>query len=121
MKPSSGLRAPEASMSRSDSSREVSWTDFELLDVVRPVAGAVDELPAVWLDQTCPRAWHRDLAHAATSARTSPSSSSLAKTICADSSGGCSSVSIRSSGSVGSSYGSETPVNSLISPLNAFS
>src|ERR1044072_9489485 len=39
---------------------------------------------------------------------------------CPDSSGDCDSVSITSSGFSGISYGSETPVNSLISPERAF-
>src|SRR5439155_14000244 len=51
---------------------------------------------------------------------TSPSSSSFATTSRADSSGAVSAVSRRSSGSRGSSYGSETPVNSGISPASAF-
>ena len=59
-------------------------------------------------------------AHAGTSA-SRPSSSSFATTRRADSSGACSVVSIRSSGVTGSSYGSETPVNSEISPARAFS
>src|SRR5581483_9591316 len=48
-----------------------------------------------------------------------PSFSSFASTIRADSAGSCLVVSMRSSGSTGSSYGSETPVNSGISPARA--
>src|SRR5262249_11987376 len=91
---------------------------LELLGAVGPRARAIDELAAVRRNQLIHLL--RD-AHAATSAGTRPSCSSLATTCAAASSGSSSSVSITSSGSTGSSYGSETPVNSVISPLNAFS
>jgi hypothetical protein len=87
------------------------------LDIVRPLAGAVDERAAVRLDQ----AVRRDRGHAVTCASTSPSSSSLATISPADSSASCSSVSITSAGFTGSSYGSSTPVKPLISPRSAFS
>ena len=90
--------------------------ELKRVDVVRPVAGAVDEVAAVRLDQAVGGSGD---AHAATCALTRPSSSSLATISCADSSASCSSVSITSSGLAGSSYGSSTPVKPLISPANA--
>ena len=101
--------------------RELADLDMLASGALSPLAGAIDQLPAVWLNPTGLGDCHCDVAHAATSARVRPSCSSLSRTIRADSAGGCSSVSIFNSGSLGSSYGSETPVNSLISPLNAFS
>ena len=59
-----------------------------------------------------------ELAHAAAAPTFS---STKAITFCADSSGDSFSVSTISSACSGSSYGSDTPVNSLISPLKAFS
>src|SRR6266540_1802028 len=56
-----------------------------------------------------------------TSPKSSPSSSSLSTTDWALSSGETPSVLTTSCGLVGASYGSETPVNSLISPEKAFS
>src|SRR5215207_5688702 len=94
---------------------------LERVEVGGSLTRPIDQRATVWLDETCPGAWHRDMAHAATLVSTRPSSASFSTTICADSSGSCSSVSIRSSGFTGSSYGSDTPVNSLISPLKAFS
>ncbi len=90
---------------------------FQRVDAIGPLARAVDERPAVRADEVL----DGDGAHEATAACTSPSSSSLATTSCADSSGECASVSITSSGLAGSSYGSSTPVKPLISPANAFS
>ena len=81
-------------MSRSRQLARGQRDQFELLDVVRrPVRST--SVPPRGRDELFGR---RDR-HAATSARTRPSSSSLPRTICADSSGSCSSVSIRSSGS----------------------
>ena len=60
-----------------------------------------------------------ELAHEVAAAPTFSSTSAI--TFCADSSGDSLSVSTISSACSGSSYGSDTPVNSLISPLNAFS
>ena len=95
MKPSSGDSAPEASMSRSDTSRDVSVEPLERVDAVGPLARPVDERPAVRRDQSV---LDGDGAHAATAAGTSPSSSSFATMSCALSSGACASVSITSSG-----------------------
>ncbi len=92
--------------------------DLERVEVVRPLARAIDERPAVRLDQ---RLCRDDRAHARTSAGTSRSSSSLDTIAWAASSGSSSSVSTTSSGACGSSYGSSTPVKPLISPLKAFS
>src|SRR4029079_4983263 len=58
-------------------------------------------------------------AHDGTSAGTRFSSASRASTCAADSLGDAPVVSRRSSGSIGSSYGAETPVKSSISPANA--
>ena len=115
MNPSSGESAPEAIMSRSESSREVSWTTLSVGEVVRRVARPVDEHAAVGLDQMI----RGDGAHAVTVAGTRPSSSSFAMTTCADSSGVLPSVSTTISGLSGSSYGSSTPVKPLISPASA--
>ena len=97
---------------------------LERVEIVRPRAGPIDQRSPVWLDQTCLSACHcdcpRDFAHAGTSSSTRPSSASLPRISCALSSGVADSVSTRSSGLSGASYGSETPVNSLISPENAF-
>ncbi len=90
---------------------------FQRVGAFGPLARAVDERPAVRADELL----DGDGAHEATAACTSPSSSSLATTSCADSSGECASVSITSSALAGSSYGSSTPVKPLISPANAFS
>src|SRR5262249_27259033 len=90
---------------------------FEHLEVVRTVARAVDQLAAVRCDQL---RLGGD-AHAATAAGSNPCSSSSSKIRCALSPGSSCSDSIRISGDSGASYGSDTPVNSLISPLNAFS
>ena len=117
MKPSSGDSAPTASMSRSETSREVSVSRSRAVHAVGPVARAVDERAAVRRDEVI----DGDGRHDATAAGTSPSSSSFATTSCADSSGECASVSITSSGFAGASYGSSTPVKPLISPANAFS
>ena len=76
MKPSSGDSAPDAIMSRSESSREVSVDDLERVEVVRRVARPVDERAAVRRDQ----AIGRGDGHAVTLAGTSPSSSSFAMT-----------------------------------------
>ena len=70
-------------MSRSESSREVSGIVSRLAEVARPLAGAVDERAPVRRDQVV----GRRRAHAATSAGTRPSSSSLATTRRALSSG----------------------------------
>ena len=93
---------------------------LERLEVGGPFAGPVDERPPMWLDQTCPGDCPHDMAHAGTSSSTRPSSASLPRISWALSSGVSVSVSTRSSGFSGTSYGSETPVNSLISPANAF-
>ena len=76
---------------------------LERLEVVRPFAGAVDERPTMGLDQTCPSAWHCDMAHAGTSSSTRPSSASLPRMRSALSSGVRLSVSTRSSGRSGAS------------------
>src|SRR5581483_10515194 len=92
---------------------------LERVDAVGALPGAVDELPAVGLDQ--PGGVGRDRHQAATSAAgTSPSTSSCSTTIRALSSGVCVSVSTTISGESGASYGSSTPVKPLISPANAF-
>src|SRR5262245_8048614 len=90
---------------------------LEPAEIVRTRSRTIDESAAVRLDQ----ARLGGDRHAATSTGTSPSFSSSATTSAALSSGLCASVSRTSSGPAGSSYGSFTPVNSLISPLNAFS
>src|SRR5206468_413057 len=95
---------------------------LEPVQIVRPFAGAIDERPAVRLYQRlCNGLLQSLFCHAGTSTGIRPSRSSSATTSAALSSGVCASVSSTSSGSEGSSYGSFTPVNSLISPLNAFS
>src|SRR5206468_6272644 len=95
---------------------------LEPLQIVRPFAGAIDERPAVRLDQRlCDGLLQSLFRHAGTSTGIRPSRSSSATTSAALSSGLCASVSSTISGSDGSSYGSETSVNSLISPLKAFS
>ena len=103
-------------MSRSESSREVSWTTSSVGEVVRRGAGAVDQLAAVRRDQVI----RRDSAHAATAAGIRPSCSSFSMTTCADSSGVLPSVSTTISALSGASYGSSMPVNPLISPASAF-
>src|SRR5207245_2782197 len=84
--------------------------------LVRPLARSVDQRAAVRCDQLR----IRGDAHARTAAGIRPRSSRCCRISCALSSGSCCSVSIRTSGSAGSSYGSSTPVKPLISPLNAF-
>ena len=74
MKPSSGESAPDAIMSRSESSREVSTTTLERVEVGGIVARSVDERAAVRGDQAIGR---RGAGHAATSAAIRPSSSRL--------------------------------------------
>ncbi len=91
--------------------------DLQRLDAVGAIAGPVDQAAAVGLDQTLFRGNGR---HAATSARTRPSSSSRVTISRALSSGSCASVSITISASSGTSYGSSTPVKPVISPANAF-
>ena len=76
MKPSSGESAPEASMSRSESSREVSVTSVRATrDPSGALAGPVDQLAAVRLDQAF---GPRRRVTPSPSAGTSPSSSSFA-------------------------------------------
>src|SRR5207249_11345247 len=91
--------------------------DLERVEVVRPLARAIDERAAVRRDQLR----IGDDAHAVTPAGMSPRSSRCCRISCALSSGSCCSVSMRTSGLLGSSYGSSTPVKPLISPLNPFS
>src|SRR5207248_1015120 len=96
---------------------------LEALDALGTCARAIDELAAVRRDQL---RLGRD-----THDRTSPCNrlllgissraSSTSRMRCALSPGSSCSDSIRISGSVGASYGSDTPVNSGISPRNAFS
>src|SRR5438874_7365789 len=90
---------------------------LERLEVGRPLARAVDELAAVRRDQ---RRFGGD-AHAGTAAGINPRRSSSLTMRSALSCGSSCSDSMRISGSSGASYGSETPVNSLISPRNALS
>ena len=78
MKPSSGESAPDAIMSRSESSREVSATTSSESRSSGALARAVDERAAVRRDQ----AIGRDGRHAVTSAGTRPSSSSLRDDLC---------------------------------------
>src|SRR5262245_7956620 len=78
--------------------------DLECREVVGRVARAIDQRPAVWRDEAVRR---RDR-HAVTFAGTRPSSSSLATTYAADSSGSTPSVSTTISGLSGASYGSST-------------
>ena len=99
MKPSSGESAPDAIMSRSESSRGVSATISSWSRSRRRLAGPVDERAAVRPDQTV----GRGDGHAVTFAGTSPSSSSFAMTNAADSSGSTPSVSTTISGDDGSS------------------
>src|SRR6185437_12003454 len=86
-------------------------------------AGAVDQLAAVRRDHVrlrrCGRLRHQATASSFSRA-TKPSCSSCVITCCADCSGVRPSVSTTISACSGASYGSETPVNSLISPEKAF-
>ena len=118
MKPSSGERAPTASMSRSETSREVRVTVSSESTPSGRSPEPVDELSPVRLDQALGR--YGNGGHAATCAGIRPSSSSFAITTSADSSGVLPSVSTTISGLSGASYGSSTPVKPLISPANAF-
>src|SRR6266566_5170633 len=91
---------------------------FQAVRVVGPRARAVDEISAVGRDQMRLRL---DRHQTPTRTPVSPRAVRTSSTLAALSSGDWDSVSSTSSGADGSSYGSETPVNSLISPLNAFS
>ena len=91
--------------------------DLERVEIVGPLARAIDEHAAVRRDQL---GVGGDI-HAVTPAGMRPRSSRCCRISCALSSGWCCSVSMRTSGLAGSSYGSSTPVKPLISPLNAFS
>src|SRR5207244_3629948 len=90
---------------------------LEVLDALGARSAPLEQLPAVRLDQL--GADRR--AHAVTSARISPRSSRTWRIRVALSAGSSCSDSMRTSGLCGGSYGSETPVNSLISPRKAFS
>ena len=95
---------------------------LEGIEITRPLAGAVDERPTMRRDQRLRNSLLQSIfGHAGTSTGSRPSRSSSPTTNAALSSGLCASVSSTISGAEGSSYGSETPVNSLISPLKAFS
>src|SRR5205823_458637 len=90
---------------------------LEVLDRVGPLSRPVDEHAAMGRDQASVRIDD----HAVTAAGTRPRASKSSTIRCALASGSSCSDSMQTSGLAGASYGSETPVNSLISPRKAFS